>query len=214
MDKDTEELVSCPYNPCHRIQKKRLGIHLYKCKKQHPNVNLAICDFNATHHVPQGELIYHHQHCPSRKKIEAFIYLEEENTTNQYPVNNNGVETDDNWDGSNMPTYNAEDYCMRHGVLRKLDAAPPSEKKEFQIQERERLKVVESPICDIGGSCIRDENLEKEKLARHAKRIETLKELIRQRGKVIIIYNYHYTAICLNFFVIPTIIAIIFTYFI
>nr|CAI5818981.1 unnamed protein product [Callosobruchus analis] len=147
MDKDTEELVSCPYNPCHRIQKKRLGIHLYKC-----------------------ELIYHHQHCPSRKKIEAFIYLEEENTTNQYPVNNNGVETDDNWDGSNMPTYNAEDYCMRHGVLRKLDAAPPSEKKEFQIQERERLKVVESPICDIGGSCIRDENLEKEKLARHAKR--------------------------------------------
>nr|CAH7731890.1 unnamed protein product [Callosobruchus chinensis] len=156
MDVDTEELVSCPYNSFHRIHKKRLGLHLYKCKKLHPNVNLAICDFNATHHVPEGELIHHHQHCP--------------------------MEADDNWDESNVPTYNPEKYCMGHGVLRKLVVEPPSKKKEFRMQERERVKVVESPICDVVESCVQDETLEKENLARDAKRIAGLEELIRQHG--------------------------------
>ncbi|VEN56356.1 unnamed protein product [Callosobruchus maculatus] len=146
MDEDAEELVTCPYNTCHRISKKRLPAHLYK-----------------------SELVYHHQHCPSRKKLESFIYLEEGNATNRYPVHNIGVETGENWDDSNVPTYDAEKYCMHHGVLRKLDVAPPSKKKEFQRQERERLKVVESPICDLVERSVPDENLEREKVARVAK---------------------------------------------
>ncbi|CAH2005205.1 unnamed protein product [Acanthoscelides obtectus] len=178
-----EELASCPYNACHRIQKKRFAAHLYKCKLQHPHIKLAICDFNSTHHMPEDELNYHHEHCPSRTSIEALIYKEEGESSNQYSIQNIIVDTDETWDKFNVQTYNAEEKCLKRGVLRKLDVAPPSKKKEFRDQERERIKNVENPICDTIETVIMDKNVIKENEARREKRIAALRDLIKRRHR-------------------------------
>lgn len=42
-------LVSCPFEPTHRIFKHRIQSHLQKCAKNHPNVQTVVCPFDVTH---------------------------------------------------------------------------------------------------------------------------------------------------------------------
>ena len=53
---------------------ERFQYHLVKCQKNHAQVTLAICPYNATHHVPREEDQYHISNCPDLKIVELAKY--------------------------------------------------------------------------------------------------------------------------------------------
>ncbi len=88
-----DNLVTCPYNPCHQIRKERIQYHLLKCAKvrgrgerafradltaglpslpyqQHPHMPMVICPYNASHHVPVSEEAVHIASCKDRRIVE------------------------------------------------------------------------------------------------------------------------------------------------
>lgn len=66
---DPLELLTCPYDPVHRVAAKRFPYHLQKCRKQYSSQGWANCPFNARHEVPIEELDYHVSTCPDKDAI-------------------------------------------------------------------------------------------------------------------------------------------------
>jgi len=66
--------ITCPYNKFHQIDPKRITYHLIKCKKNYPDVELAVCAYNATHQMPPDEEKAHLKECPDKKIAEVQKY--------------------------------------------------------------------------------------------------------------------------------------------
>ncbi|KAL5493620.1 hypothetical protein EMCRGX_G014824 [Ephydatia muelleri] len=68
---DPDELVTCPYDPVHRVQRKRMPYHIVKCKKnfESSGINFKTCPFNERHIVPRSEYSYHLEHCESKGRL-------------------------------------------------------------------------------------------------------------------------------------------------
>ena len=48
--------------------------HLIKCRKQHPELSLVVCPYNATHHVNPADEQEHLMSCPDRRIVEIQRY--------------------------------------------------------------------------------------------------------------------------------------------
>lgn len=70
-----EPLVSCPYNPAHQVKSGRLPIHITKCRKAYPEVDLRQCPFSVDHLVPASKLNQHIDTCPFKTTVERFLTL-------------------------------------------------------------------------------------------------------------------------------------------
>lgn len=134
-----EEEILCPYNNAHLIRRSRMTVHLVKCSKNYPNQEMVLCDFNTNHRIPKPEIQYHHETCPDRKKIEIKIAVDQDDDDNKYPVVNFDIPTEEDWDQHVVPSYNPEEYCQQNAVVRNLKVQPPSMKKNFRAEERQRL---------------------------------------------------------------------------
>lgn len=62
--------ITCPYDECHQILPHRIQYHIVKCAKNHPEMDMAICPYNATHHIPRKQELQHLQECPDRDPID------------------------------------------------------------------------------------------------------------------------------------------------
>ncbi|GBP39220.1 Gametocyte-specific factor 1 [Eumeta japonica] len=51
-----DDLLTCPYNKAHQVERSRIQFHLEKCRKQHPNEQKIKCPFDATHVINRAEL--------------------------------------------------------------------------------------------------------------------------------------------------------------
>ncbi|XP_050501261.1 gametocyte-specific factor 1 homolog [Diabrotica virgifera virgifera] len=136
---DPEEQIQCPYNSAHLIRRKVFNTHLVKCRKANPDIKLVPCDFNVTHWVEEPCLQHHHENCPDRKKIETKFYVDDKTDLNKYPVRNTYIPSDENWDDENVPTYNPQKTCLSKEVIRHLDVASAGKKKNFRMEERQRM---------------------------------------------------------------------------
>jgi hypothetical protein len=90
-----DDYITCPYDASHQIRHCRIQYHLVKCQKvssslfnislfswknyknwwgrffqNHPDRLMAICPYNASHHVPKEEEQQHLSDCPDRRIIE------------------------------------------------------------------------------------------------------------------------------------------------
>ncbi|XP_076274882.1 uncharacterized protein LOC143205672 [Rhynchophorus ferrugineus] len=140
--RDPNEKVICPYNNSHHIRVSRMELDLKKCKAANSgNIVLVPCDYNTCHRVPPEELNLHHSMCPDKKCIELQLIKEgsevEKVVTPLEPIKL--VPVDDSWDNSEGPTYNAEQYCLEHQVLRRLDTESASKRRNFRNSERQRI---------------------------------------------------------------------------
>lgn len=95
---EAEDLVTCPYDPTHRVRNKKMPYHLMKCQQNHRGQKLVICPFNALHEVPQQELRYHMKSCPERFQITQDLIAKESKSTER-----NGGNVD-------LPKYNTMQY--------------------------------------------------------------------------------------------------------
>ncbi|KAF7286719.1 gametocyte-specific factor 1 homolog [Rhynchophorus ferrugineus] len=140
--RDPEEKVICPYNNSHHIRKSRMEVHLKKCRVANSDVQVLVpCDFNTCHRVPQVELQYHHSTCPDKKGIELQVMREGREVakvvTPLKPIK--PVPIDDSWDKCDVPSYNAEQYCLENQVLRRLDTESALKRRNFRTSERQRI---------------------------------------------------------------------------
>lgn len=74
--KKDDPLVSCPYNPAHRMLRSRLQMHLTKCVKDHPDADKRTCPFNAKHRISAAEFSHHLVQCPDKGLVERKIAYE------------------------------------------------------------------------------------------------------------------------------------------
>ncbi|KAL8574955.1 hypothetical protein ACOMHN_052120 [Nucella lapillus] len=68
-----ESLQPCPYNPFHMIRTKRMQMHIYDCRKNHPSSELTRCPFNASHAILVPEMRWHLLTCPDRHQVHSKI---------------------------------------------------------------------------------------------------------------------------------------------
>lgn len=63
---DAEDMVPCPYNEAHIVTRKRLAIHITKCRKQHTELSkdMKQCSHNIQHIIPREEF----------EVIDVFVY--------------------------------------------------------------------------------------------------------------------------------------------
>jgi len=143
-----EETLTCPYNPSHQITRKRMQVHLVKCRKNHPDVDFVTCKYNSCHHIAKPELKDHEDNCPDRKIVELAMYNKANGdvkyvpppAVNQGPICTDGDDEDWELEAAGHVSYDPKKKCEKSNVLRKIQGATPSERKKFYAAERIRLE--------------------------------------------------------------------------
>jgi len=150
---DWEKTITCPYNPSHQITVERIQFHLVKCRKNHPASDHVVCPYNASHHIPKPEEQYHISTCGDRKFVELTKYSYALERPGQHgnlalppPSNvqwgNSGPGVgDEDWEkeATVKQSYDPKKKASKTPVLRNLQGATPSQRKEFRAQEKIRI---------------------------------------------------------------------------
>jgi hypothetical protein len=119
--------------------------HLVKCRKNHAGSDHVVCPFNASHHVPKPEEQYHLSVCSDRKMVEVERY----SWSLQQPKQHGQLQlppaaplppSEEDWEAEATVrrSYDPSAKARQSNVLRKIEGATPSQRKEFRAQERER----------------------------------------------------------------------------
>eukprot|EP00088_Acartia_fossae_P054107 TRINITY_DN618_c0_g1_i5.p2 TRINITY_DN618_c0_g1~~TRINITY_DN618_c0_g1_i5.p2 ORF type:complete len:174 (+),score=60.34 TRINITY_DN618_c0_g1_i5:61-582(+) len=149
------DLVTCPYNIAHSIQRRRFDNHLMKCSKNYPNIKLMTCKFNTKHRIKAEDHEKHMMVCEDKAAHDARIL--QARRMNSIPVtkvhiqDNKPQDLDDDEEDwgleaqRNPNTYNPTEAAANKNVIRTsgLKNATPSERKLFRKQEKERLERIE-----------------------------------------------------------------------
>ncbi|CAH0381610.1 unnamed protein product [Bemisia tabaci] len=150
-----EQLLTCPYEPAHRIRRFKMCLHINKCRrnyeKNNPEQEMKTCIYNFNHVVPEMEWEYHMEECDDRIKGDRVRYQIETDpepaveNTNQIPVSDiPHVECDDDW---NLPTTvgsvnaNIQASLKERKVIIPRQGATKSERKAHYMEERKRHNV-------------------------------------------------------------------------
>ncbi|XP_036320413.1 gametocyte-specific factor 1 homolog [Rhagoletis pomonella] len=140
-DEAGEDIVTCPYDMAHRVLRKRLQLHLIKCRLNYPNVELRKCPMNQLHLVPDPEYQVHLATCPDRKIIVQYSY-ESCNENVQHPIRlqHDPIESEENWDNTDVENYKPELYARTSQVIRQPVGSQRSKRKVFKDEEEKRFQ--------------------------------------------------------------------------
>jgi len=155
-----EKTITCPYNPSHQITVERIQWHLVKCRKNHPASDHMVCPYNASHHIPKPEEQYHISTCSDRKIVELAKYSWAMDRAGQHgdltlppPTNinwgNSGKgEMEEDWEkeATVRKSYDPSKKASNAPVLRNLQGATPSQRKEFRAKERVRIETLQAGL--------------------------------------------------------------------
>jgi hypothetical protein len=150
-----QKTVTCPYNPSHQLINEGIRVqrHLVKCGKNHPESDVSICQFNTCHRMPESELQLQHLDCPDRKQVECWASVP--SSTLLVKDTRGHEEGGDDWEAEAemRNSYNPSMSASQRPVLRKVEGKTPSERRAFQLEERERLHRLNSELeaVAIGG---------------------------------------------------------------
>jgi len=151
---DWEKTYTCPYNPVHQITIDRLQVHLVKCRKNHPGSDIAICPFNSAHHISRAELPLHKIVCHDRRVVEQDMHIIGKRPVILPVIPGELPPSEEDWEREAVvvrsydPAAKARERC----VLRKLEGATRSERKEFRALEYQRIKALESKMSAPTGA--------------------------------------------------------------
>ena len=112
---------------------------------------MAVCPFNASHHVPRPELQFHITTCQDRKMVE----MEKYSWALQQPGQHGNLQlppvaamppSQEDWEAEATVrrSYDPSTKARQSAVLRKVEGATPSQRKEFRAQERVRHDALSS----------------------------------------------------------------------
>ncbi|KAL6260973.1 hypothetical protein P5V15_008500 [Pogonomyrmex californicus] len=135
---EADLLVTCPYNPAHRIRKFKFMDHVSKCKKTSNNTENKIeCPVDKTHIVDCNKLKEHIKTCSSIGKL---VELEFEPKMDKPPLFIDLHRSTENWEEEpEVPPYNPMEVSAKKPVLRCVSGLSKSERKKFRDDERARI---------------------------------------------------------------------------
>ncbi|KAK7863296.1 hypothetical protein R5R35_005339 [Gryllus longicercus] len=140
-----DEIVTCPYDPSHQVLKSRLQYHIVNCEKQHAQMEFETCPFNATHRFPKPEIQMHIFECPDRRILETHKFqLQDEshmsrNNLSEF-IRPSLPPSEENWDEEEyQSSYDPSQHINNKCVLRNIQGATKSQRKQFRLEERRRL---------------------------------------------------------------------------
>jgi len=159
---DWEKTITCPYNPSHQITVERIQWHLVKCRKNHPSSDHIVCPYNASHHVAKTEEQYHISTCPDRKIVELSKYswaveraahhgnLSMPTPSNIHWGNSAMGGMEENWEkeATVKQSYDPSKKASKAPVLRNLQGATPSQRREFRAKEKVRIETLQAGLDD------------------------------------------------------------------
>lgn len=142
-------LLTCAYDPSHRIRKGRLQCHIYKCSKNHLNSTKVLCPYDATHVIERVEYEHHTANCPSSGNVMNSKYSLEPPISIGVPIENacakETVMCDEDWEGGNQ-TYDPYVLAENKAVTRIPIAMSKAERKKFRKTERLRIAALPDSI--------------------------------------------------------------------
>lgn len=159
---DPERLLTCPYEPSHRISRKRLQVHLTKCRKNHPNAKKEVCPFNATHMVNEQEFKFHLETCPSKGIVDTFKYVtENEAQAIELPPAPVLPPSEENWDNEYCGTYEPALKVAEAPIIHTFIGGTPSERKKCRIQQRQKFRALDEtePSIKVSTKPVKEEKL-------------------------------------------------------
>ena len=89
------DLVSCPFNPSHKVKKSRLITHKKICPDK-DNKGYVLCPYNQSHHVSIKNLEKHKEKCPNKVILDSELEKEME----EFIKNKNNIKIEKNVDKS------------------------------------------------------------------------------------------------------------------
>lgn len=101
-----EPLVTCPFNPAHRVKSGRYQIHITKCKKSHPGVDIKHCPFSADHVVEPSQLMHHVFTCPLNTSVKRYHSKPDDSITGPMVPTRKaalGIKSEENWEEAPFP---------------------------------------------------------------------------------------------------------------
>jgi len=175
-----EKTITCPYNPSHQITVERIQWHLVKCRKNHPTSDHVVCPYNASHHVPKPEEQYHISTCSDRKIVELSKYswamdrpghhgnLSMPPPSNIQWGNTAADDMEENWEkeATVKQSYDPKKKATKAPVLRYVQGATPSQRKEFRAKEKVRLETMQQGGLDDSMNTSRDTSKDEKAMTR------------------------------------------------
>ncbi|CAL4119003.1 unnamed protein product, partial [Meganyctiphanes norvegica] len=124
----TEKLVPCPFNESHQILPHRMALHIIKCRKNYPDVEMRTCQYNATHIIPVADYDEHMTKCTDKGLTERATFYRQELEKKQ-PPNNRKREAvnvqdlksgEENWDSDivAVASYNPTENILKREIIR------------------------------------------------------------------------------------------------
>lgn len=138
---EADLIVSCPYNPAHRIRKYKLMSHISKCKKTSKMIDKTECPLDKTHIIDRDCLKEHIASCPSLGKLVVMnTGYDEPKMDVQPPIIMNSYDSTENWEEEpEVPPYDPMEVSSKKAVIRCMSGLTKSEKKKFKENERMRI---------------------------------------------------------------------------
>ncbi|XP_012217128.2 uncharacterized protein [Linepithema humile] len=153
---EADLMVSCPYNPAHRIRKAKLMAHVAKCKKSSKIENKATCPLDSSHIVDRDQLDEHIISCPGLANLITDVdYLNTDQNAEQAALIDSSRSVE-NWDEEpEVPPYNPMEVSENKKVLRSVAGLSKAERRKFRNKERMRMAQLNAEDLDasVGTSC-------------------------------------------------------------
>ena len=148
---ETDEMVTCPYNPAHISSRARFYRHLHRCRRNYPET-LIICAYNSTHIVRKEEMKIHLKECADKRQVDTMRLEEAAQVLAGFklelpkPSEPPSVIADEDWDAenrrSNREAYNPTIAVEKKMVIRRDFNGTKAQRKAFRAEEDARLKAL------------------------------------------------------------------------
>ncbi|XP_030378813.1 uncharacterized protein LOC115627310 [Scaptodrosophila lebanonensis] len=142
---ENDDYITCPYDKTHLLRPNRIAIHLIRCAPNHPTAKMVICPFNSSHVLSVSKMVEHVSTCKWRSNFELFIHPDKLPAAEPLPLQSYGHLCTEDWDiDPDVPTYDPKLHCEKNLIIRNIQGATPSVRRQFRKNERERFTVTPS----------------------------------------------------------------------
>ncbi|KAL3187654.1 hypothetical protein MRX96_024693 [Rhipicephalus microplus] len=140
-----ETMLTCPFNPAHQVRSTRYQIHITKCKRYHPGMDIYRCPFSPDHVVEPSKLMHHVYTCPLnttekryQSKLDIDVVRPKVPTIKAAP----DIQPKEDWDEEARKPQTSKGKTAQRAVrpvFADVQAMAPAQRRKFYVSLREKV---------------------------------------------------------------------------